>query len=285
MARDPEISVAAPVLEFSPVLTDQDLVEIIEASPIAGSLAAISRRVNVGEEVSKAIVGTGDTDAIAALLGNQSAQIREETLDLIIDAAPVHKTWHDPLVNRRKLSDRAALRIAEFVAESMLKTRAARRDLDGATTQALGHIVKKRLKVADGVVVKDELELALDHVALKLAMTQAETFKARSRLTKDAVLRLVGEGLSPIVLAALAARANLDVAVVAEVVRTASAKGMMAVAWAGDFTADDAVTLQIKVARVPPAEAIKSRSGAFDATLDELDWQLGLFKDAAAERA
>jgi len=36
---------------------------------------------------------------------------------------------------------------------------------------------------------------------------------------------------------------------------------------------------------VPPAEAIKSRSGAFDATLDELDWQLGLFKDAAAERA
>ena len=85
LALDNEATVAAPVLEFSPVLTDDDLKEVIRASPMTAQLSAISRRINVGEEVSNAIVGTGNVDAITALLKNTSAQIREETLDAIID--------------------------------------------------------------------------------------------------------------------------------------------------------------------------------------------------------
>jgi uncharacterized protein (DUF2336 family) len=88
LATDTESTVAAPVLEFSPVLTDEDLQAVIQASPMTAQLAAISRRLNVGEEVSHAIVGTGNVDAITALLKNASAQIREETLDAIIDASP-----------------------------------------------------------------------------------------------------------------------------------------------------------------------------------------------------
>ncbi len=254
LALDPEVSVATPVLEFSPVLTDQDLLDIIQSSPLTASLVAISRRVNVGEEVSKAIVGAGDTEAIASLLRNPSAQIREETLDLIIDAAPAYAGWHDPLVHRRALNGRAALRIAEFVAESLLKKLAERRDFDPATTQALGHIVRKRLKADQDVPGKDELELALDPIALTLAMSQAVAFDAKGKLTTSAVMRMAAEGLSPMIVAALAHRARLDVGVVAEVVRAASAKGMRSVAWAADFNADDAFTLQIKVARVPPAK-------------------------------
>lgn len=266
------------------MLTDQDLLEIIQASPLTASLVAISRRVNVGEEVSKAIVGTGDTEAISSLLKNQSAQIREETLDMILDAAPAYPTWHDPLTNRRALSGRAALRIAEFVADSLLRKLAERKDFDSATTTALGQIVRKRLKVDQATPGKDELELALDPVALSLAMTRASTFNSQGKLTNEAVMRLASEGLSAAVVAALAQRARLDVSVVAEVIRKASAKGMRSVAWAGDFSADDAWTLQVKVARIPPSEALKSRAGLYDATIEELEWQLGLFKDAAAKR-
>ncbi len=39
---------------------------------------------------------------------------------------------------------------------------AERRDFDSATTQALGYIVRKRLKADQDVPGKDELELALD---------------------------------------------------------------------------------------------------------------------------
>ena len=149
LATDPEASVAAPVLEFSPVLTDEDLKAVIQASPLTAQLSAISRRINVGEEVSQAIVGTGNVDAIASLLKNDSAQIREETLDAIVDAAPGHESWHEPLTMRRNLSTKAALRIAEFVAVSLVQALAKRADLDAETTGTLEVIVKERLQRRD----------------------------------------------------------------------------------------------------------------------------------------
>jgi hypothetical protein len=42
LARDSEIVVAGPVLRFSPVLTDEDLLQIIQNAPIPGALVAIA---------------------------------------------------------------------------------------------------------------------------------------------------------------------------------------------------------------------------------------------------
>ncbi len=85
-------------------------------------------------------------------------------------------------------------------------------------------------------------------------MTQAAAFDAKGKLTTGAVMRMAADGLSTMIVGALAHRARLDVSVVAEVVRAASAKGMRSVAWAADFNADDAFTLQIKVAVSLPAK-------------------------------
>ena len=85
LARDADIAVASPILCYSPVLTDDDLLDIINNSPIPGALSAISQRTNVGYQVTDAIASTDDVNAIAVLLGNPSAQIREETLDRLVD--------------------------------------------------------------------------------------------------------------------------------------------------------------------------------------------------------
>nr|MBC8267262.1 DUF2336 domain-containing protein [Rhodospirillaceae bacterium] len=87
LAMDGELAVAGPVLECSPVLNDEDLIEIISLGTVKGGLNAISRRQGVGEGVSEAIVATSDEEAIADLLGNGTAQIREETLDDLIAKA------------------------------------------------------------------------------------------------------------------------------------------------------------------------------------------------------
>ena len=120
LARDDELIVCAPILEFSPLLTDDDLIEIIESSPVQGALGAISRRDGVHAPVVDAIVATADEAAVAALLSNRSAQIREETLDDIIDQAPTRPSWHEPLVERPNLLHRAVKRIAQFVTASLL---------------------------------------------------------------------------------------------------------------------------------------------------------------------
>jgi len=284
LAMDTESTVAGPVLEFSPVLTDEDLQAVIQASPMTAQLAAISRRINVGEEVSNAIVGTGNVDAITDLLKNKSAQIREETLDAIIDAAPRQSTWHEPLVHRPSLSSRAALRIAEFVAESLIQKLAARTDIDTETVAALGKMVRDKLRRDDGKtgLAPDDRDAVLLPEALKLAERQAEALATGGKLNPEYILHASAEGVTPLVIAALARLADLPVNAVAEVVRTASAKGMLAVAWAADFSAEDAVHLQLKVARVTPDTVIKPRAGGgFDSTEAELEWQLDMFKDLA----
>jgi hypothetical protein len=44
LARDPELAVAGPVLQYSPVLTDDDLLDIVRQLPIPGAAAAIAKR-------------------------------------------------------------------------------------------------------------------------------------------------------------------------------------------------------------------------------------------------
>lgn len=88
LARDLGVIVAAPVLEYSPLLSDEDLIEIIESVLIQGALSAFSRRTSVEATVAEAIANCDDRDAIAALLAKPSAQIHEETLDMLFDQAP-----------------------------------------------------------------------------------------------------------------------------------------------------------------------------------------------------
>ncbi len=283
LAMDTEASVSEPALEFSPVLSDEDLQAVIQASPMTAQLAAISRRINVGEEVSNAIVGAGNVDAITALLKNPSAQIREETLDAIIDAAPRQTSWHEPLVHRPNLNSRAALRIAEFVADSFIQKLSDRTDIDPETVAVLGKMVRDKLRNdQDKGLAPDDPHAALNPDALKIASRQVETLASSGKLTPQFVLNSFGDSVTPLVVASLARLADLSVNAVAEVVRAGSAKGMLAVAWAGDFSAEDAVQLQLKVARVPPDAVIRPRAGGgFDCTEAELEWQLDMFKDLA----
>lgn len=286
LATDTEATVATPVLEFSPVLTDEDLQAVIQASPLTAQLVAISRRINVGEEVSNAIVGSGNVDAITALLNNKSAQIREETLDAIIDAAPRQVWWHEPLVHRPNLNARAALRIAEFVAASLVQELARRADLDQDTMKTLNTLVKEKLRRDDeknGLAPDDPVEV-LSQDALNLAARQIDLLARAGKLTTRTVMQMAVEGTVPMVVAGLARLADLPLAAVAEVVRTASAKGMLAVGWAADFTAEESAQLQLKVARVTPESLIRPRAGGgFDATEAELEWQLDMFQDMASK--
>ena len=283
LVRDPEISVAGPVLEFSPVLTDEDLLSVIASSPMTACLVAISNRLNVGEEVSNALVGSGQVDVITALLRNESAQVREEALDAIIDAAPQRPSWHEPLVHRRGLPGKAALRIAEFVALSLLETLAKRQDFDPATVASLGHVVREKLRKEEGLAPQSSY---FEPEAMKLAQRQVDAMARSGKLTEKHLLQVAAENTAPLLATGIARLAELPVDAVVEVIRAASAKGMLAVCWAADFSAETAAVLQVRIGRIPPDDTIQPRpGGGFDATESELEWQLDMFQDIAAKRA
>ena len=150
LARDAEAIVAAPVLEYSPLLGDDDLRELVAAGMASEALGAVARRHSLCTEVSDAIVATLDIPAVATLLANKSAQIREETLDSLVENAADIDAWHPHLVERPELSIRAVRRIAGFVASSLIEILSLRNDLDEETRKDLARRVRARISESSG---------------------------------------------------------------------------------------------------------------------------------------
>jgi uncharacterized protein (DUF2336 family) len=144
LARDTELAVAGPVLQYSPVLTDEDLLDIVRQLPIPGAATAIAKRRRLSPGIADAIGSGTDIDAITALLSNPNAQIREDTLDRLIVRAPQYPAWHRPLVNRPQLSGEAAQKLARFVAHDLIGQLRARPDLPPETLTELEQMWRRR---------------------------------------------------------------------------------------------------------------------------------------------
>lgn len=84
LALDEE-SVAAPVLEHSEVLDDDDLVDIIDRNSEITKFIAIANRKHVSPTVSAALVETEIEDVIGSLVQNDGADISESSYGKIIN--------------------------------------------------------------------------------------------------------------------------------------------------------------------------------------------------------
>jgi len=86
LAFDDDISVAAPVLERSPRLGDEDLREIA-SSKGQPHLRAISARSGISETVTDVLVRRGDRDVVATVVGNQGARFSEKGFSTLVERA------------------------------------------------------------------------------------------------------------------------------------------------------------------------------------------------------
>ena len=273
LARDVEAVVACPVLEFSPLLSDRDLIEIIESGSGARQTQAISRRYGVGEQVADAIVASNDSGAIAALLENDSAQIREDILDGLVDQAVKVTAWQKPLVLRPVLPLGAVRKLAGFVAGSLLTMLQARQDLDRKTARAVAKEVKRRLK-ADQSKSPPGNDLADDDPAKK-----AKRLQVAGKLDDDALFRAVNAGERELVRHGLALRANMPVALVDHILSAHSAKGVTALAWKAGCSMRLATQLQLRVGGIPPSQSLNPKSGTdYPLSESEMVWQLEFFE-------
>ncbi|MCK6449586.1 MAG: DUF2336 domain-containing protein [Alphaproteobacteria bacterium] len=83
LAQDVE-EVALPVLQYSPVLAEADLIAVLrDASPAKAE--AIAGRAALSSAVSDAVVETGHVGAIARLIGNANADISEASLTRAVE--------------------------------------------------------------------------------------------------------------------------------------------------------------------------------------------------------
>jgi uncharacterized protein (DUF2336 family) len=262
LARDIEIQVAGPILEHSPLLTDEDLLEIITGGPVRGALMAIARRRKLSDKVSDGVAVAAladpgaESDSVRKLLQNKSAQIREDTLDRILDQAGRVPARHEPLVERPTLPMKAIKRLAAFVSRSLLEALQERPDLDAATAKDVAKAVQRRLE-AEGAA------------------------STTPPVGEEAITAAIGAGRQDAVAAALARDSKLPASVVSAILASKSAKAVTALAWRAKLSMRQALQLQLRIAHIPPTAALNPRGGTdYPLTPAEMEWQLGLFGTA-----
>jgi uncharacterized protein (DUF2336 family) len=101
LARD-DIEVAQPILEQSPVLSDEDLAEIVRTHAMQYALA-VAGREHLSAFLSDLLADTGDAEVVARLVGNAGAQISVQTLMRIAEDYRTDREVQDRLIRRPAL--------------------------------------------------------------------------------------------------------------------------------------------------------------------------------------
>jgi uncharacterized protein (DUF2336 family) len=254
LANDAEMLVCEPVIRFSPLLTTEDLVSLVTAAPSSGTLVAVARRAAIDASVSNAIAAGGTDDAVLALLMNGSAQIREATLDALVERSIEHPDWHDPLIRRPALSDKSAKTLSRIVADHMLKVLAARSDLDPVLAADL------RTRVA-----------AQMNYAPELAAVPVQ----RGKPTEADLIAAAHEGDARKAAAMLAEAASVPLPAVRRAATLRSAKGMVSLAWKAGFSMQAGCAMQVLLAGMAPGSVLKpGPCDSFPMSVQEMSWQI-----------
>jgi uncharacterized protein (DUF2336 family) len=117
LAQDVD-EVAMPVIEFSSVLTDKDLIDIVRTRG-SDVQKVVAGRKSVSEDVADALADTGDEEVVAALVGNEGAQIAETTFGKVLDKFGDSDVVKAPMAHRGELPIGVAERLVTLVSEQL----------------------------------------------------------------------------------------------------------------------------------------------------------------------
>jgi uncharacterized protein (DUF2336 family) len=267
LARDAEECVCVPILEYSPLLSDSDLLEIIASARARSALSAIARRRGLDELVSEAIVASLDIPAVATLLGNPDARIREKTMEDLVEKAESIAAWHAPLVMRTDLSVRVMRRLAGFVGTSLLERLAARHDLDEAVRSQLRRALRHRL----------EREDFSDPEPGQPEESVTSLYRS-GKLDEEFVERAVEAGRRELVIDAIALLGGMPRSGVEKIFSSRSAKAITALAWRARLSMRIAFKIQALVLKLKAGELLPARDGvAYPLSEEEMRWHLSYF--------
>lgn len=265
LAWDSSLKVAAPILEFSPLLKDEDLIEIIATSAVPGVAEAIARRSAVSASVGDAIVKHKDTLAVYELLSNSGAQISPLSMELIISEAPSHEIWHESLATRPELTRKTISRIAGFVSQSLMMQLQEDGRIGGKSKRAVQQKVHKRLA-------------SWTEEQYRAAELRTRQLYEAGRLDEEAISTAIHEVDQPFVVAGLALRANMPIDMVKRILKSENAKAITALAWQASLSMRTATALQMKIGRVPHPKLLHARGGTdYPISRSEMQTFLGIY--------
>ena len=210
-------SVALPVLQFSEVLSEDDLLEIVRGQEAAKQVA-IAKRGVVSETVSEALVETRNEDVVTSLVANEGAEISEQSFHKVVEDFSQSEKVQGALVDRSKLPVTVAERLVTMVSENLKERLAQKHELPAALATDL--ILQSRERATINLSSESD-----ENVLEKLIHHMNEN----GRLTPSIIVRAMCMGDMNFFEAAIAERAGVPVVNVRQLIHDSGQLGLKAV--------------------------------------------------------
>ena len=177
LARDVD-DVSLPMLQYSQVLRDSDLVEIIQSQDVSKQVAVASRS-SVSTAVSDALVATHNENVVTSLVANKGAEISDESFESVMKDFGNNKKIQEELIDRDKLPIGVAERLVHTVSEAMKKKLMAHHNLSASITNDV--VLQSRERATLGLMTPWSSERDVEKLVKSL--------KDNGRLTPTIILR------------------------------------------------------------------------------------------------
>ncbi|WP_299436167.1 DUF2336 domain-containing protein [uncultured Rhodospira sp.] len=128
--------VSVPMLQFSEVLTPEDLIEIVRGHDETKQTAIAGRKV-VQADVADALAAEGAESAVTVLAGNTGAELTETSMMRIVDRFSDSEAVHDGLIKRDVLPITIAEKLVNTASESLRERLLERHALSASTAAEL----------------------------------------------------------------------------------------------------------------------------------------------------
>jgi hypothetical protein len=183
LAND-EFEVAQPLLEFSNVLSDDDLIEIV-ANQSEDHRVAIAGRQQVTERVGDAIVEHGQTASVHRLVRNTNAELGQQALERLVERATNDAEMAKDLRGREDIDWKSLGGQINIVGDKVMETIAAiDPKIDPVTVGKVSAVVYNRMRNRAGFNSQD----------WKVAYNQVKALSDRKQLDERALVRFARFG-------------------------------------------------------------------------------------------
>ncbi|MDX1975989.1 MAG: DUF2336 domain-containing protein [Rickettsiales bacterium] len=193
--------VSLPVLQYSQVLTDEDLVGLIESTQEISRYIAISNRPKVSAVVSETLISTGSDKVAETLIKNQGAEISEKAITTLITNHQGNVQLMNTLSNRPSLPLTAVDKLVSIVSSTLSETLKQKYKVPSAHIEQ--EVEKTREKETLGLVRMAATEQDVDKLINQLY--------AFGRLTPSIILNALCQGNFTFFETALAKLSNIPV--------------------------------------------------------------------------
>lgn len=153
MAND-IVEVSEPILKFSEILDEDDLIQIIKSTQETKKLVAVSMRKNVPSSVSHELVLKHDEAVIESLFSNNGAEINQEDFIDVIENFQRNKTILGMLVARPDITSMVAEKIVGSIAYSLEGELISKYNVNTSEAQSISRNAKEDGEV--NLVITDQ---------------------------------------------------------------------------------------------------------------------------------